>query len=75
MPVSLQACGVSSATVWVSLPGSFVTSGTDTLTSRPYLLTATSATGTLTMERRYLLLRGSGQDTSQMWATQQGAVG
>jgi hypothetical protein len=76
--VSLQPCGISAATVWVWLSTeeySAITNGTDTLTSDPYVLTASSATGTLTMERRALSAYHTVPDTNQMWADRYGDFG
>jgi hypothetical protein len=74
--VSLQPCGVSAKTLWMLLSADSdgryapLVSGTDTVTSAPYVLTAGGEYAGLTTEQ--LSLSGGTFSLNQMWASRSG---
>jgi hypothetical protein len=79
MPVTLQQCGVTAKTVWISVPNStsrvFTTliSGTDTSVTSPYVLTAGSDNGQLAVDHLVVSL-GKIPAEGQMWRAMYGVI-
>jgi hypothetical protein len=75
--VTLQQCGVTSKTVWIALAidniGGYqpMINGSDTVTSTPYVLTATTG-GKLTTKKMYLVAGTFAPE--QMWANATGVL-
>jgi hypothetical protein len=74
--VSLQPCGISAKTLWIALSADRIggyqplISGTDTVTSAPYVLTAGQVGGVLTTTEMYLA--AGSVAPSQMWENRSG---
>jgi hypothetical protein len=75
--VTLQQCGITSKTVWIALAiddiGGYqpMINGSDTVTSTPYVLTATTG-GKLTTKKMYLVAGTFAPE--QMWANATGVL-
>jgi len=76
--VTLQQCGVTSKTLWIALAiddiGGYqpMINGSDTVTSTPYVLTASGVGGKLTTKKLYLVAGTFAPE--QMWANVTGVL-
>jgi hypothetical protein len=75
--VTLQECGVSGQTVWVAIgSGEFtpLVNGTDSRSFEPYVLTAGTDNGPLTVEEYFaIIIRGTSQD-NKLWRAIDGVI-
>jgi hypothetical protein len=77
-PVTLQECGVSGQTVWIATAtrGEFtpLVNGTDNRSFEPYVLTASTDNGPLSVREFFAILRGTMPPENQLWQNIDGVI-
>jgi hypothetical protein len=76
--VTLQPCGISGQTVWIATAGSSeftpLVNGTDSRSFEPYVLTASTDNGPLSVEEYFaIIIRGASQD-NKLWRDINGVI-